>query len=250
MRAMAGGAAAPTAPAAMELAQVKPEFKAEDVADEDAISSLAGLGLPEPHASARTPWTPAGPDAGSAAAAANPERGGASQGGMGPRRSIGKRALAVRPTVSNAVGTTLPSLAPAAASGRRKRAPVVQRGSSAFVGVHWNMRSGRWQAGIQQHDGSKHHLGCFDDEQEAARAFDDAARRLRSKGMAHGGRSGSHWQRLNFPTAAETAFAKREGMPTVGSAAEKFAVTARAAQGFVSAFVGVHWNKQSRRWHV
>ena len=68
MRAMAGGAAAPTAPAAMELAQVKPEVTAENVADEDAISSLAGLGLPEPHASARTPQTPAGPVAGSAAA--------------------------------------------------------------------------------------------------------------------------------------------------------------------------------------
>ena len=41
----------------MELAQVKPEVTAENVADEDAISSLAGLGLPEPHASARTSWT-------------------------------------------------------------------------------------------------------------------------------------------------------------------------------------------------
>ena len=168
---MAGGAAAPTAPAAMELAQVKPEVTAENVADEDAISSLAGLGLPEPHASARTSWTPAGPDAaGSAAAAANPERGGASQGGMGPRRSIGKRALAVRPTVSNAVGTTLPSLAPAAASGRRKRAPVVQRGSSAFVGVHRRKQEGRWSAKIK-HDGKHHHVGYFDDEQEAAAPF-------------------------------------------------------------------------------
>ena len=232
----------------MELAQVKPEFKAEDVADEDAISSLAGLGLPEPHASARTPWTPAGPDAGSAAAAANPERGGASQGGMGPRRSIGKRALAVRPTVSNAVGTTLPGLAPAAASGRRKKAPVVQRGSSAFVGVRWNKQCGRWVAGIW-HDGTQHHLGLYDDEQEAARAFDRAARRLRPKGMAHGGRSGTRWQRLNFPTAAETAFAAQHGLPTVGSAEEKSAVTASAAaQGFVSAFVGVCWNKQSGRW--
>ena len=58
------------APAAMELAlaQVKTEVKAEDVGDEGAISWLAGLGLPEPHASARTPQTPAGPVAGSAAA--------------------------------------------------------------------------------------------------------------------------------------------------------------------------------------
>ena len=71
----------------MELAQVKPEVTAENVADEDAISSLAGLGLPEPHASARTPWTPAGPVAGgsaAAAAAADPQ-------GAGPRRATWDR---------------------------------------------------------------------------------------------------------------------------------------------------------------
>ena len=83
---------------------------------------------------------------------------------------------------------------------------------SAFVGVFWDKRDGRWKAGIG-HDGSNHYLGAFDDEQEAARAFDAAARRLRLKGKAHGGRSGTQWLALNFPTAAEKAFAKGEGMP-------------------------------------
>ena len=42
------------------------------------------------------------------------------------------------------------------------------------------------------------------------RLDNEAAWRLRSKGKAHGVLSGFNWQRLNFPTAAEKAFAKGE----------------------------------------
>ena len=49
-------------------------------------------------------------------------------------------------------------------------------------------------------------MGQFGDEQEAARAFDAAVRRLRPQGEAHGGRSGTQWLRLNFPRAEEAAF--------------------------------------------
>jgi len=90
---------------------------------------------------------------------------------------------------------------------------VAQGFVSTFVGVHWDKQSGRWKVSIG-HDGTDHHTGYFDDEQEAARAFDAAARRLRPQGKAHGGRaSNNKWQRLNNPTAAEKAFAKGEGMP-------------------------------------
>ena len=84
-----------------------------------AARVLAGLGLLEqPHASARTQRTPAGPGAGSAAAAAaDPEWGGTSQGGLGPRRSIHKRTSPARVKVSKAESVALPGLAPAAASG-------------------------------------------------------------------------------------------------------------------------------------
>ena len=41
----------------------------------------------------------------------------------------------------------------------------------AFVGVTWARQRGRWMARIRHDDGTDHHLGYFDDDQEAARAL-------------------------------------------------------------------------------
>ena len=171
--------------------------------DEDAVRLLAGLSLPEPPASQAAA-------AGSAAAAA----GGAASQGLGARRKIRKRSSPVRLKVVAVVGIKPPGLPRTAVSGRRTKLAAQQQWLSAFVGVSWLKHSGRWQARVS-HDDKNHHLGSFDDEEEAARAFDAPARRLRPKGKAHGGRAGAstNWQRLNFPTAAEEAFAKGEGMP-------------------------------------
>ena len=98
------------------------------------------------------------------------------------------------------------------------------------------------------HDRTNHSLGSFDDDQDAARAFDVAARRLRPAGKAHGGRSGTHRQRLNLPTAREEAYAAQQGLP---SAEVKSAVAAKAtAQAFRSALGGVSWHKQRSRWEA
>ena len=59
--------------------------------------------------------------------------------------------------------------------------------SSAYKGVFWHKRCSRWAASILA-NGKRKHLGLFDDEIEAAYAYDDAAR-------LHYG----EFARVNFP---------------------------------------------------
>jgi hypothetical protein len=121
-----------------------------------------------------------------------------------------------------------------------------RQGPSEFVGVSWDRRSRKWKAQIR-HDGKTQNLGSFDDEQEAARAADTAARRLRGED-AHGGRSGRNnkWNRLNFPTQAEVKRAQDRG--ALLTEEDKTAAVAASEQQGPSKFVGVSWDKGHRKW--
>eukprot|EP01046_Picozoa_sp_COSAG06_P104488 COSAG06_NODE_50684_length_317_cov_0.637615_1_plen_95_part_10 len=73
-----------------------------------------------------------------------------------------------------------------------------RQGPSAFVGVSWHKQNRQLGANIT-FDGKQQHLGYFDDELDAARAVDTAARRLRGDD-AHGGRAGDRGKRRNVPS--------------------------------------------------
>ena len=89
----------------------------------------------------------------------------------------------------------------------KRQRPAVP--SSSYVGVTWAKKARLWKVAIK-HDGETQKLGTFADAEAAARAYDDAARRLRGD-KAHGGKParGSIFWRLNFPTAAEEAAASK-----------------------------------------
>ena len=48
--------------------------------------------------------------------------------------------------------------------------------SSRFWGVSWHQQNNKWQAQYQDVDGKTRSLGTFDDEEEAARAYNRAIR--------------------------------------------------------------------------
>ena len=116
--------------------------------------------------------------------------------------------------------------------------------TSEYVGVCWDINCHKWSVQIT-HDGTRHVLGYFHDEHEAARAFDTAARRLRGED-AHGGRSGTNWNRLNFPTEGEVRRAVERG--AVLTAEDRAAAVAASEQQGPSKFVGVSWTKKNRKW--
>ena len=150
-----------------------------------------------------------------------------------------------------------------AAAAQRKPAATQRKAaaqpSSRYVGVRWDQHRGRrWRAEIW-HEGRTQRLGSFAEEEEeaAARAFDDAARRLRGE-KAHGGRNqaGNVVWRLNFPTEAEAAVpngpddAPEPVDDEQVAAAEAVVAQRRAAGQPTSSFAGVSWPKKGRRWRA
>ena len=117
--------------------------------------------------------------------------------------------------------------------------------TSRCVGVYWAKRARRWRASIW-HEGRNQHLGYFDEGQDAARAFDEAALRLRGD-QADGGayRGGTQTWWLNFATEAQIAAAAETKTAVEARASEGEALVAQreAAGEPTSRYVGVSWHK-------
>ena len=68
---------------------------------------------------------------------------------------------------------------------RLKLGPTSSLQTSQFLGVSWNKSSNKWRAEIF-HEGKRHRLGTYEKEEDAAKAYADAATRLGKPGRGLG----------------------------------------------------------------
>jgi len=111
--------------------------------------------------------------------------------------------------------------------------------SSRFWGVTWNRQAKKWMARYQDADGKKRYVGQYDDEEEAARARDQA---IRDAGL-EGRRKTNAVDETGALVPRET-YTRRK--------LDRSAVVApdpvRAPSATTSKFWGVSWHKGRRRW--
>ena len=108
----------------------------------------------------------------------------------------------------------------------RSMVPDMMR-QSKFVGVCWHIREKKWVVQIQI-DNKIKHLGCFDDEKDAACKYDEHATLYNKP--------------VNFPQHEDQEQAVKRGIPRNVS---KVPDVMRRSK-----FVGVSWNKQIKKWQV
>ena len=111
--------------------------------------------------------------------------------------------------------------------------------SSRFWGVCWHRKSKKWQAQYKDADGKLHHIGLFDDEEEAARTV--------NKAISDAGLQGQRRMNTVDATGALVPRVTHTGKPHDRSAVVA-PDPARAPSATTSKYWGVTWHKSKRRW--
>lgn len=105
--------------------------------------------------------------------------------------------------------------------------------TSKFRGVSRHRRGRKWSAAIT-YDGKHHHLGRFDNEIDAAKAFDAVARQLGYVEFS-----------LNFPGEIENNHLERKPFDQGQDSRNR-----RKREGGTSKYKGVSWNRKNHGWMV
>jgi hypothetical protein len=123
---------------------------------------------------------------------------------------------------------------------KEEAAKEAKQTRSTYRGVYWHKSRNKWVARIWC-DGKQHHLGRFEEEEAAARAYDRAAR-------AHKGEKAQ----LNFEGNEEAAKAYDSAARAQHGETAQLNVPAEGESGFrkSSKYRGVSWDKRSSKWHV
>ena len=107
--------------------------------------------------------------------------------------------------------------------------PKLSPPRSEYVGVTWDGQMRKWKA-RKQKDGKLKHLGYYENEKDAARAYDTAA-----------GECGI--TKVNFPKddtqSQATKRAKKRNLKAMQHVGKR-----------TSAFVGVYWNVRMQKWQA
>ena len=112
--------------------------------------------------------------------------------------------------------------------------------SSRFWGVCWHRKSKKWQAQYKDADGKLHHIGLFDDEEEAARTV--------NKAISDAGLQGQRRMNTVDATGALVPRVTRHTSKPRDRSAIVAPDAARAPTATTSKFWGVSWGKRARRW--
>ena len=121
---------------------------------------------------------------------------------------------------------------------------AVRTATSRFWGVYWDTANKQWKAQYTDADGKTRHVGTFDNEEEAARARDQAVRKAGLEGR----------RRMNAVDATAALVPKRSGAPNRldQDRGDRSAVVApdpaRAPAETSSKYWGVSWDRLARQW--
>eukprot|EP00884_Botryococcus_braunii_P009510 jgi/Botrbrau1/18560/Bobra.0367s0009.2 len=128
----------------------------------------------------------------------------------------------------------------------------IQRGTSKYKGVSWSERSHKWRAQLW-HDNKVRHLGFYDDEVEAAKAYDRAVVELRGTSAQTNfpiAGAGGARPLISHATVTPSQSAGGTPVPTTEGPISPPRVRGSPNAKGSSPYRGVRWHERNTKWEA